>query len=112
MGPALRKGHNRLRIEFEPSSPNASYKGQLSWAYAAGIRVSPVDETKVSFDPGGPEVIVRGASGARFDFGDKSAFEKIKGDDLQMCAGVVLSLAYPPRMAFARAASGSWEFVY
>jgi hypothetical protein len=32
MGPALRKGHNRLRIEFEPANRRASYKGQLSWA--------------------------------------------------------------------------------
>src|SRR4249919_223832 len=32
MGPALRKGHNLLRIEFEPADPKAGYKGQLSWA--------------------------------------------------------------------------------
>lgn len=31
-GPALRKKGNRLRIEFEPASPNASYKTQLRWA--------------------------------------------------------------------------------
>ena len=220
MGPALRKGHNRLRIEFQPTNPKASYKGQLSWAsvndqavetdnadgshtssnqsgegkedkpatgklvlerdfeadfatdrpwhhypavtalsdadkalltaavrergtsfkpgfepvyaqlakspevqvaeirklkcldaaYAAGIRVSPAAE--MAFDLGGPEVIVHGRDGPLFDFGDKSAFDKIKGDDLQMCAGVVLSMAYPPRMAFARAPSGKWEFVY
>jgi hypothetical protein len=222
MGPALRKGHNRLRIEFEPSSPKASYKGQLSWAsvndqvvetdnpdgshtssnqsgegkedrpatgklviehdfdaafatdrpwhhyppvtalsdadkaqllaavrergagfkpgfesiykqlasspevhvaeirqmkcldaaYAAGVRVASVDETKIAFDLGAPEVIVRGTSGPLFGFGDNSGFEKIKGDDLQMCAGVALSMAYPPRMAFVRAPSGKWEFVY
>ena len=222
MGPALRKGHNRLRIEFEPANPKASYKGQLSWAsvndqvvetdnedgshtssnqsgegkedkpatgklvierefeadfatdrpwhhyppvttlaeadkakllaavrargasfkpgfepvyaqlakspevqvaeirkakcldaaYAAGIRVSPIAETQLAYDLGGPEVIVRGRSGGLFDFGDKSAFDRIKGDELQMCAGVVLSLAYPPRMAFARTPSGEWEFVY
>jgi hypothetical protein len=82
----------------------------LDAAYAAGSRVSPA--TEMAFDLGGPEVIVRGRDGPLFDFGDKSAFDKIKGDDLQMCAGVVLSMAYPPRMAFARAPSGNWEFVY
>jgi hypothetical protein len=220
MGPALRKGHNRLRIEFEPADPRLPYKGQLSWAtvndqvvetdnpdgshtssnqsgegkedrpakgklvlerefeagfatdrpwhhyppvtalsdadkakllaavgaqaagfkpgfeplyarlgkspdvelaeirklkcldaaHAAGVRVSPATETE--FDLASPEVIVRGRSGPLFDFGDKSAFDRIKGDDLQMCAGVVLSMLYPPRMAFARAPSGEWELVY
>ena len=220
MGPALRKGHNRLRIEFEPTDSKAAYTGQLSWAsvndqvvesdnadgshtssnqsgegkedqpakgklvlerdfeaafatdrpwhhyppvtaladadkaklraavdaqaaafkpgfealyarlakspelelgeirklkcldaaHGAGVRVSPAAE--MAFDLGSPEVIVRGRSGPLFDLGDKSAFGRIKGEDQQMCAGVVLSLLYPPRMAFARAPSGEWELVY
>jgi hypothetical protein len=223
MGAALRKGHNRLRIEFEPADPKTKYAGQLSWAtvndqvvetdnkdgsysssnqsgegkedraatgklvferefdaafatdrpwhhypplaalgdadkaqllavvraretgfkpafeplyaqlatnpdvqlaeirkmkcldaaYFAGVRVSLVDETLIAFDlSGGPEVVVRGRDGALYDFGDKSAFGKIKGDDLQMCAGVVLSMLYPARAAYARGPGGAWELVY
>ena len=82
-------------------------------AWAAGIRVAPVPADQVAFDVGsGPEVIVRGSKGALYDFGDRAKFAKIPGDDLQMCAGMVLSIAYPPRMAVVRAPSGGWEVVY
>jgi hypothetical protein len=29
-----------------------------------------------------------------------------------MCAGVALSIAYPPHLAFVRAPAGAWELVY
>lgn len=81
-------------------------------AYAAGVRVVPVAADKIEFDlGGGPEVIVRGRDGALYDFGDKANFDKIK-DEAQMCAGVVLSMAYPPRMAVVRNPAGAWEVVY
>lgn len=32
LGPALRKGKNNIRIEFEPVDKNASYRAQLRWA--------------------------------------------------------------------------------
>jgi hypothetical protein len=224
MGPALRKGHNRLRIEFVPTDAKAPYKGQLSWAtvndqvvesddgagthtssnqsgegkedrpvtgklvfdrefnadfatdrpwhhyppltslseaekasllalvrargdgfkppfeplfaslaahpemqvgeirksrcvdaaYAAGIRVSPVAATDVEFSfVGGPEVVLSSKGGGPlYDFGDKANFDKIKGDEQQMCAAFVLSAAYPLRMAFVRDPSGKWEFAY
>jgi hypothetical protein len=82
-------------------------------AWAAGIRVAPVPAEQLVFDAGGgPEVMIRGSKGALYDFGDRARFEKIPGDDLQMCAGVVLSVAYPPRLAVVRAPSGGWEVVY
>jgi hypothetical protein len=31
-GPALRKGTNTIRIEFEPSDPKGTYRAQLRWA--------------------------------------------------------------------------------
>jgi hypothetical protein len=32
MGPALRKGKNKIRIEFSPANPAAAYDAQLRWA--------------------------------------------------------------------------------
>ena len=85
----------------------------LDAAWAAGVRVLPVAADQVVFEAGsGPEVVVRGSKGALYDFGDRANFDKIKGEDLQMCAGMVLSIAYPPRMAVVRAPSGAWEVAY
>ncbi len=85
----------------------------LDAAYAAGVRISPVAFEQLDFVvTGGPEVLVRGKKGALYDFGAKSAFEKIKGEDAQMCAGVVISIAYPAQLAFARSPSGEWLAVY
>lgn len=82
-------------------------------AYAAGVRVVPVPFEQLDFVvTGGPEILVQGKKGALYDFGAQSAFERIKGDDAQMCAGVVLSLVYPPRLAFVRSPAGEWQAVY
>ncbi|MEO8161270.1 MAG: hypothetical protein ABI588_07605 [Arenimonas sp.] len=223
MGPALRKGHNRLRIEFLPGDAKTPYMGQLSWAtvndevresddgagshsssnqsgegkedrpatgtlvferdfdadfakdrawhhypavtalgdpdkatlleavrartgafkpafeavyeqlglnpaihvaelrkmkcldaaYAAGVRVALVPETQIEFSiSGGPEVVLTGKDGKLFEMGNEAVFSKIKGDDMQMCAGMVLSIAYPQRLAFVRNPGGAWELAY
>lgn len=44
-GPALRKGKNTLRIEFEPEDAKASYRAHLRWA-------SVMDETVENSEPG------------------------------------------------------------
>jgi hypothetical protein len=223
MGPALRKGKNTIRIEFEPSDPKTPYHGQFSWAsvtdqttevqsgpgstkstnqtgegkedkpatgklvverefvanfatdrpwhhypaitalddadkqklaaligartaefkpdfagvyrtlgsregiqvdeikkvkcldaaYAAGIRITPPKPDQLVFTTtGNPEVMVEGKNGALYDFGNPALFAKIKGDEAQMCAGVVLSMVYPPHLVFVRTPSGAWEAVY
>jgi hypothetical protein len=43
---------------------------------------------------------------------DPSAFGKIAGDDAQMCAGIALSLAFPPELAAVREPDGTWRVVY
>lgn len=81
-------------------------------AYAAGVRIAAVPAAEFEFDLVGPEVMLRGNKGSLYNFGDKTAFERIQGDDMQMCAGVVLSLAYPQRMAMVRNPDGDWEVAY
>lgn len=84
----------------------------LDAAYAAGIRVGarPVDELEFA-TTGNPEVVVRSKKGDLYAL-DPKAFERIKGDDMQMCAGMILSVLYPPRLVAVRAPSGEWQVVY
>lgn len=85
----------------------------LDAAYAAGIRVAASPFEKLDFVlTGGPEVVVESKSGPLFDLGGEKAFGRIQGDDTQMCAGVTLSVAYPPHLAFVRTAAGTWEVAY
>jgi hypothetical protein len=85
----------------------------LDKAYAAGIRVAAPTFEQLDFVvTGGPEVLVQRKSGALYDLGGPKAFERIKGDETQMCAGVALSIAYPPHLAFVRTPAGAWEVVY
>lgn len=84
----------------------------LDAAYAAGVRVAAVPAAEVEFDLVGPEVLLRGRKGSLYDFGDRKAFARIEGDDIRMCAEVVLSLAFPPRMAMVRNPAGEWEIAY
>jgi hypothetical protein len=85
----------------------------LDAAYAAGIRVAAPSFEQLEFRvTGNPEVVVQRKDGALYDIGGPDAFAKIKGDELQMCAGVALSIAYPPHLAFVRTPAGTWEAVY
>jgi hypothetical protein len=85
----------------------------LEKAYTAGVRftVQPVD--KIDFvTTGNPEVVVRGKAGSLFNPPDPKAFDRIKGDEVQMCAGIALSILYPPHLVFIHTPSGKWEVVY
>ncbi len=85
----------------------------LDAAYKAGVRITAVPDGELEFvTTGGPEVVVRGKNGFLYP-PDPKTFERIKGDDVQMCAGMVLTLVYQSRLVAARAgASGAWEVVY
>jgi hypothetical protein len=86
---------------------------RLDKAYSAGIRVeAPTFEQLDFVVTGGPEVLVQRKSGALYDLGGPETFERIKDDEMQMCAGVALSIAYPPHLAFVRTPAGAWEVVY
>lgn len=45
LGPVVRKGKNRIRIEFEPSDPKAAYRAQLRWASVTDRTVKTEDAT-------------------------------------------------------------------
>lgn len=82
----------------------------LDAAYTAGFRLTaaPVRDFEYS-TTGGPEVVVRSRSGQLYE-ADQKAFERIKGgDEMQMCAGIALSVVFPPRIVAVRRPDGTWE---
>jgi hypothetical protein len=85
----------------------------LDKAYAAGVRVVAQPLAQLAFViTGNPEVVVESKMGSLFSPLDPKSFDRIKDDDSQMCAAIVLSVLYPPRLAVVRMASGKWEVVY
>ncbi len=83
----------------------------LDKAYAAGVRMSPPSPAELEFfTTDHPEVVVKRKDGPLFQ-PDRAAFNKIKGDEMQMCAGVLLSLIYPPQLIVVHKPEGSWEAV-
>lgn len=85
----------------------------LDKAYAAGVRIAAPPPEQLDFLlTGNPEVIVRGKTGNLYPSPDQKTFARIKGEDMQMCAGVALAVTYPPQLAVIRTPSGAWEVVY
>jgi len=85
----------------------------LDSAYAVGVRVTAPSADQFDYAlTGNPEVVVGRKGGALFDDGKPGLYGKIKGDDNQMCAGMIISVSYPPRLSFVRTPAGSWEVVY
>jgi len=85
----------------------------LDKAWAAGVRIiaSPPEQIEV-VTTGGPAVVVGGKTAGLYAPLDSSAFEKIKGDEAQMCVSMVLFAAYPPRLIVVHAPTGGWEVVH
>ncbi|MCX7109322.1 MAG: hypothetical protein NTX45_04135 [Proteobacteria bacterium] len=83
----------------------------LDKAYAAGVRMAPPSPAELEFvTTGNPEIVVRRKEGPLFQ-PDRQAFARIKGDELQMCAGILLSLVYPPQLTAVHKPDGLWEAV-
>ena len=86
--------------------------GCLQKAHAAGVRIpAPAPGDLVFTTTGGSAVVVERKGGWLYPF-DEKTFSKIKGERIQMCAGVALTVAYPPRLIVARASDGRWEVVF
>ena len=79
-------------------------------ASAAGIRIVAAKNLDIA-TTGGSAVIVQAKKGALYSPENPSALEKIKGDDMQICASTALFVAYPPRLVVVRSPSGAWEAV-
>lgn len=86
--------------------------GCLEKAYAAGVRIAAAPAAKIQFaTTGGSAVVLETAGGKLYAPTDPSRFQKIKGDDAQMCASVALFTAYPSRLVVVHSPSGAWEVV-
>ena len=84
----------------------------LDAAHAAGVRFpAPAADELAFLTPGGPEVVVQRKDGSPLYMPDEAAFAKIKGEEKQMCAGVALMVAFPPRLVLVKTPEGSWQSV-
>ena len=85
----------------------------LDLAYAAGVRVNVVAPGELEFQTtGNPEVVVKSRKGELYPVADAKSFDRIKGDELQMCAGIVLSILFPQRLVVVRNPAGEWQVAY
>jgi hypothetical protein len=80
-------------------------------AHKAGVKIAaaPAGEVEI-VTTGGPEVVVRGKRGPLYH-PEGNGFDKIKGDQMQMCAGMALMAVFPPRLVAVRTPNGNWEVV-
>jgi hypothetical protein len=71
VGPVVRKGKNKLRIEFAPNDPAKTYRAQLRWA-------SVMDETVEEAEPGSARATNQANEGVddRKDVKGKAVFER------------------------------------
>jgi hypothetical protein len=80
-------------------------------AHKAGVKIAAVPSTQMEIvTTGGPEVVVKGKQGPLYQ-PTGNGLEKIKGDEMQMCAGMALMAVYPPRLVAVRTPNGNWEVV-
>jgi len=85
----------------------------LDKAYAAGVRIAPPAPTQLDFQlTGNPEVVIRHKANSLYELVDPKAIERIKGDEMQICASMAILTAYPPRLSAVRLPSGTWAVVY
>ncbi len=82
-------------------------------AYAAGVRLDAPKADELEYvTTNQPEVVVRRKGRHLYAPADASAFGKIEGEEQQMCAGIALSLAFPPKLVAVRGPDGAWKVVY
>lgn len=85
----------------------------LDAAYKAGVRIAAASADQIEIvSTGGPAVVVRSKERPLFAPTDPTTFDKIKGDEAQMCVSMALFGMYPPQLVVVRAPSGAWEVAY
>lgn len=86
--------------------------GCLDKAYKAGVRIAARSLDQVEFALSGrQELVVKGKGDALYPLKPED-FAKIKGEEAQMCAGMALSIAYPPQLIVVKTANGAWEVLF
>ena len=85
----------------------------LDAAHKAGVRIAaaPPDQIDIVLT-GGPAVVVRSKDRPLFAPTDPTTFDKIKGDEAQMCVSMALFGMYPPQLVVVRGPSAAWEVAY
>lgn len=82
-------------------------------AYNAGVRIAAAAPEQLAFTlTGHPEVVVQSKGGGDLYTADIQPFQRIKGDKIQMCANIALSVVYPSHFVVVRTPAGAWEVVY
>lgn len=81
----------------------------LDKAHAAGVRVPVPNAGELEFATTGSAAVAVGRKGGPLYALDPKSFARIKGDQMQMCAGIMLAIAYPPRLVVVRTPAGAWE---
>lgn len=102
-------------LEGDPRLDVARIKGAkcIEAAYAAGVRLDAPKADELEYvTTNQPEVVVRRKGRHLYAPTDASAFAKIEGEEQQMCAGIALSLAFPPKLVAVRGPDGTWKVVY
>ena len=84
----------------------------LEAVYKLGVRVTAPPAGELQFTTtGGPEVVVTRKSGSLWGL-DEKTFAPVQDEEMQMCAGLALSVIYPGRIVVVRKPDGAWEIVY
>ncbi|MBK7900501.1 MAG: hypothetical protein KA603_06770 [Azonexus sp.] len=81
----------------------------LDKAYAAGVRIQAPAPADLDIATTGSAAVAVARRGGDLFSADQKAFAKLKGNDTQMCVGISLSVAYPPRLVVVRSPEGVWQ---
>lgn len=86
----------------------------LDKVYKLGVRMAPPSADQIDYALSGMAEVVLTRKGADqlFEVTNVAKLQDLKDEDTQMCAGMSLSLAYPPRVVAVRTPAGVWEVAY
>jgi hypothetical protein len=85
----------------------------LDKAYTAGVRIKAPARDQLDFaTTGNPEIVVSRKGTAPLYQLDEGPFNRIKDENVKMCAEVAVAIAFPPRLVVVRSPDGRWEVVY
>ena len=84
----------------------------LDKAHAAGVRITAPAAADIEFATTGSAAVVVSRKNEPLYPLDPNSFTRIKGDNLRLCSGMTLSIAYPAQLVVAKSPAGSWEIAF